>query len=238
MARSLLADGPAGSCLYLYGITLNTADLASVVPAPLELITTERLAAWVERLTAEQCSSEVIDGKLRSIEQAGALARAHERMLEFAMTLGPVFPARLYTLFSGPEALQAYLSRNERCLLSVLERLRGRREWGLKLYYAATAPDCELLGTVQRRERIDRMMRAVLGSLTPLAAQLRLKPCFPLHVSERTQALVLNLSLLVDISAEAAFNTEVTRLAAQQELDGFAFQLSGPWPPYSFCDAQ
>lgn len=231
------SPGVAGeSCLYLYGITLNRSELSAALPAPLECVSTERLAAWVQRLTAEQCSPRVIDGILRNIEAAGPLARRHERVLELAMGYGSVLPARLYTLFSGAEALRVYLTQNEERLVSVLDQLNGRREWGIKLYFTEAGQGAALPVRVQQRELIDRTVRRVLGGLTPLAAQIRLKPCFPRQVSEQSQALVLNVSVLVDMSAEAVFNTEVMRLAGQKELDGFEFQLSGPWPAYSFCD--
>ena len=50
------------------------------------------------------------------------------------MEHGPVVPARLCTLFSGPDALRDFLAANADGLRETLDRLRGHREWSLKVY--------------------------------------------------------------------------------------------------------
>jgi hypothetical protein len=250
--------------VYLYGVSPNYPGLARIGRTPYELIKTERLAAWVEWVSAKDFSPSTVEEKLRSIEWVGPAAREHERVLELAMHAGPIFPAPLCTLFTGVEALLGFLAMNETRFLSAFEKLAGRREWGLKLYCddarvrsavaaeegqeratSGAVPPGHAYVLAKRREfqlagraaaLSDQIVKKVIDTLAPLAFETRVKPCLAQHLTRRPETMVLNLAALVDKSAEATFHAEIVYLAAQIGADGFSFNLSGPWPPYSFCD--
>ena len=48
------------------------------------------------------------------------------------------------------------------------------------------------------------------------------------------RTMVLNASYLLDRAREPAFRAVFDELRTQCAADGFAFELTGPWPPYSF----
>ena len=47
--------------------------------------------------------------------------------------------------------------------------------------------------------------------------------------------MVLNWALLLPAAAVADFRGRIERANAEQNPGGLAFEVSGPWPPYSFC---
>jgi gas vesicle protein GvpL/GvpF len=50
------------------------------------------------------------------------------------------------------------------------------------------------------------------------------------------ETLLLSLAAFVDATARAAFHGAVAELEERFAEEGFTFAVSGPWPPYSFCD--
>jgi len=99
---------------------------------PLQAVTHSELVALVEPVCAQEFSSEALDARLEDIEWVSRRARRHETVLEGAMRYGVVAPARLCTLFSSALALRQSLAANEGRFLAALERMRVRKEWGVK----------------------------------------------------------------------------------------------------------
>ena len=52
----------------------------------------------------------------------------------------------------------------------------------------------------------------------------------------RKEAMISHAALLIDLDAHDPFHAEMSRLASQMKSEGFFFEFTGPWPPYSFCE--
>ena len=52
---------------------------------------------------------------------------------------------------------------------------------------------------------------------------------------EAGREMVLNWALLLPAAKVNDFRARVGRANAEHQLDGLGFEVSGPWPPYSFC---
>ncbi len=68
------------------------------------------------------------------------------------------------------------------------------------------------------------------------------KPClskrlFGKELTGRPEPMLLNLVLLVDTDKVAKFRSDVDRISQRYASWGCLFEVSGPWPPYSFCSA-
>lgn len=83
--------------------------------------------------------------------------------------------------------------------------------------------------------RIDDAVDEILGALEPLPVETCVKPLLPEQATGRCETMVLNLVALVDTAARERFHAAVENLARRFGHDGFTFEVSGPWPPYSFC---
>ena len=86
--------------------------------------------------------------------------------------------------------------------------------------------------------RTDAMADEALETLESDAADLRLRPLLSEEASGRPEPMVLNVAALVDITAREVLRTTLSRLSEHFEAEGFSFEASGPWPPYSFCDGE
>jgi Gas vesicle synthesis protein GvpL/GvpF len=84
--------------------------------------------------------------------------------------------------------------------------------------------------------RIEVAVNEVLDALAPVTVDTRLRSLLSATVTGRREAMVINAALLVDIAGYPAFRTIAEGLASRLAAEGFAVELTGPWPPYSFCE--
>jgi hypothetical protein len=71
-----------------------------------------------------------------------------------------------------------------------------------------------------------------------MAVETRLRSLLSGAATGRREAMVVNVALLVDTAGCPALHTAVGELDAHLRTEGFALELTGPWPPYSFCDEE
>lgn len=63
----------------------------------------------------------------------------------------------------------------------------------------------------------------------------RLNRVLPREATGRNEDMILNAAYLVAKDKVARFNQEADRLNSDGKEKGISFDLSGPWPPYNFC---
>lgn len=192
-------------------------------------------------------------------EWLAAAAQRHHTIVQQLLAAGPVLPIRFGTIVEG-DAIAPLLERHQEMLRSELDRLDGHTEWGVKLFVdtaalgraaehsseALRALDEEIATSAQgkayllkrRREaglaeaieqHVCAMVEQVRSRLAQLAsdtADLPLPPVLPAG-----KEMLANLSFLVPNARTDEFTTAADRVAHELSLQ---FELSGPWPPYSF----
>jgi hypothetical protein len=85
---------------------------------------------------------------------------------------------------------------------------------------------------------IDDSIDEIVGVVESSAFDLRSRPLLGEDVTGRNDTMVFNLAVLVDEAAQDTFQTAIDNLAARFGAYGFGLELSGPWPPYGFCDQE
>ncbi|MBI3071366.1 MAG: GvpL/GvpF family gas vesicle protein [Deltaproteobacteria bacterium] len=120
--------------VYLYGVVPVDQALPRDAGIALFGISQGALKAIVEPVSAIDFSPAALEKNLKSIEWVAVIARKHKAVLEQAMRHGTVIPARLCTLFSSDDAVERTLALYQERFLATLSRLKGREEWGLKVF--------------------------------------------------------------------------------------------------------
>lgn len=261
------AEVGGGQILYLYGVVPNGQPLPTSEAVALETVPFADLAAVVEHVPASEFSAEALEQRLQSVDWVAPLARKHSAVLNDVMQHGPVVPARLCTLFSSADALIGSLAENEQRFRDALSLLKGREEWGLKVFCheetlrsmagsidpqvkaldaaAATASPGQAFVLRKKRDgrlaevvsaRIEEVLDEVLDAIASVAADTCLRPLLSEPATGRREAMVMNAALLVDVAASSALGTTTEELVSRFCTEGFVVELTGPWPPYSFCD--
>jgi hypothetical protein len=247
--------------VYLYAI--GGVALRSVLPsgligiggAPVRVVVGERLAAIVSYVDPLQFGAEPLRRNLQDLSWVAVAARAHHAVVDAVWRHQPVAPLRLATIYRDERSVRGLLSAREAEFVDVLDRIRGRQEWGVKAFTrvrdepgpangaeTGLGPGAAyLLRKREVRERTSRVRRRGQDAaehlhrlLTASARDNRRYAPQDLRVAGHPADLVLNAAYLVEESASADFQHTVE---GWQSPD-IRVELTGPWAPYSFASLE
>jgi len=253
---------------YVYGVVSVAsgrdlpADLIGVDSrSPATLVEGSGLAAIVSRVSLAEFGEEQLHDNLNDVAWLEDKARAHEEVLDAALSRMTVVPMRLCTIYRSEDQVQEMLGRERDLLVDALARLQGKTEWGVKVIAEPGAleraaaqggarPDDEAKlspGTAymseKRRQALSReegdrvaeeWAEAVHERLAAKASEALLNPLQNPEVSGHIGEMLLNGVYLVDDREAEDFRGVVDQLAGEYLELGAAVELTGPWPPYNF----
>lgn len=159
----------------------------------------------------------------------------HERVLEAAMRLGPVLPARFGTTFADLPALVAALEREHASFRGALERVRGCVELAVRVALPPDQASPSESGREYLRAKLARRQEreaAAERTLVPLSSHAVLSQTPSLESDPGT----LRASYLVRADEVPRFAEAVQALA--QSNSELALSCTGPWAPYSFVGSE
>lgn len=265
-----MEDRDVSELIYLYGFVPADApqpppSLAGIADRPTELLSLDAVAAVISRVPATEYDPDLVEARLEDLGWVGAQGLAHERVVLWFVDNADILPVRLLSMHSNVDALRRALHLDVAGIAAQLARLRGRREWNLKVAYddaelvrhgAAVSEelrtlDADISGAPPGRRYLLERKRAevakgeVARAAQRLAAELldALRPIaedarvLPLAAGDQTGSVVLNAALLVRRDAEPALRAEAERRIAAHRALGMLPNLSGPWAPYRFLQA-
>ncbi len=246
--------------IYLYAVTDSPVALAET-----RTLAVRSLFATVADVPAAEFSADALQKNFRDLAWIERYARKHERIIDSLMQASTVLPCRFPTLFYSESAAVAFIEQNYEALFALAQKLRGKEEWGIKLYSHAehfhqailNEPallnlDAEIaqasagkafLLKKRRQEVLAELLslrqhaatQQVLQRLQPFAIELKVNPPLPKEVTERDDEMILNAALLIDTSQTSFFLEEVHRLADELRTTGLTLEHSGAWAAYNFC---
>lgn len=127
--------------VYAYGVASSTPDLSGAPPgldgAPVVAIGGGDLAALCSFVAAGDYAGERVEERAGDVEWMGPRAVAHDAVLTWASDHAEVVPFTMFTLYSGRESVETMLREQRDSLAKTLERVRGAREYTLRLFQSA-----------------------------------------------------------------------------------------------------
>ncbi|MET7380845.1 GvpL/GvpF family gas vesicle protein [Streptomyces sp. NPDC005526] len=260
-----------GTLTYAFAVTRTpppgdalTAAAGHGGGGPLRVLRAGTLWLVVQDVPAETFGEASLGERLNRPEELERCARTHHRGVETAALSGPVVPLPMATLYLGDDSAVESVSAREAELGDLLDRLRGRTEWAVKVHAveaAGPAPGTDgtggddapaerdapggraYLGRVSARRRTQRDAReralaaahAVDRELRRYAvAATRHRPQSE-HLTGRSAPQLLNAAYLVDDAERVAFTRAVAGFGAGRVGTLVETTASGPWIPYSFA---
>ncbi len=243
-------SAPSHAGLYLYGITIADSSACPAVGvggAGVETLVEGSLAAVVSRIAP---------GKVRP--QRANLA-AHHRVLRELAGQWPVLPVVFGTISSDEEDLRRVLQRNHDALAALLQRLRGKVEMGLKIfwdlpnvfeYFVASHQELETMRnrlfrpgrtpSVEEKVQLGELFVSLLQQARQRHTRRVKEALAPYCVEIRAidageERMIMKLACLVEGDRQQQWE-EGVRQAAMLFDDHYRFDYNGPWPPYNFAD--
>jgi hypothetical protein len=272
--RRAPADASPAPLLYLYAILDAPADLEAQLttdPIPgldpreaLFALPVGPLRAIVSRVPAEAFQDEPLNALLSDLPRLAPYLVSHDAAVSALVRRGhDLIPMSFGVIFRDAERLIGLLTQRVAEFEATLARVRGKREWGVKLFVAtdllldaaAGATDelraltseialaapgrAYLLG--KRRERLAASAAEALAgeALADVLAHLgALSAAVHREAVESGEGggpqLLLKAAFLVDVRCADRFQREAERLRSAWAPRGSTLELSGPWAPYSF----
>jgi len=248
----------ADSLVYLYAV--GDAALGESLPpgltgvdgAPVRVIVEGRLGAVVSTVDPVHFDEETLQRNLEDLTWLAETARAHHALVEAVWRHEPVAPLRLATVYLDDDNIHSLLRQRGAAFTAVLDRIRGRREWGIKAFaHGSEDVDADqsadsnlgpgaayLLRKRMARERGARAQQDVQEAVADLhralsaaAAASHLYPPQAPQLSGRREPMVLNAAYLVEESEATTFTNAVQTWHSPH----VHHELTGPWVPYSFA---
>jgi Gas vesicle synthesis protein GvpL/GvpF len=195
--------------------------------------------------------SEALAGRLKDINWVADAAVAHESVVEHfaAARETAVVPMKLFTMFSSRDRAVADLCARRDEVRSILKRIRGCHEWGVRVTKRAVSPPRRAAaqkptsGTafLAARKRARDDARDSLVKAAEAAERAYLTLARLARASERRDAPreatappLVDAAFLVAAEKRGRFRAAAVRSARACRESGADLVLTGPWPAYSF----
>ena len=266
--------GASGSLLYLYGIVeagtegerlLASGSVPGLAPdEPLFPVVDGDLVAAVSRVPPATFEEEPLNALLADLPRLAPLAVQHEEAVRALLPVAPALvPMSFGMVYRGPEGVATLLRERGDAFRELLARVRGKYEWGLRVFRdvprwlatadatsdellrlaeeaaAASPGKAYLLGKQRERLRAAEADRLAAAALEAIVARLEPMSAAVRHNSlgaapPGPTRLVLSAAFLVDTGDTERFRAAAAELERAYQPQGLSLELSGPWAPYSF----
>lgn len=231
---------------------------------PLNLIAFKDVVAVVSAVRVDDFLGPPAEARMRDLAWVGPRACRHEEVVERVMRASSVVPARFAALFSSRESLANWLERHHDAISRALDRFADHEEWAVKGTLDRRTAEARFLAVALARRGgalssspgaryfEERRIRAGIGEdldtwLKEVGAEIA-RALLDWAVEFRERAVVsggapheeeggriLNWAFLVPRSRADDFGARIQRINNEYAEHGLVLDLSGPWPPYSFC---
>ena len=223
------------------------------------------VAAVLSVVSAHEFCGPLAEDNLRDLAWLGPRACRHQAVIERVMRGAPILPARFGALFSSLKNLEGLLTKHHDTISRFLARVTDQKEWAVKAFLDRGRAEAVLLARdlaqgekplsaapglrYMQEQKIKSALQGELshqleGACGEMAHQLALcatgfceRRVLAREVSGDDREPVVNWAFLVPLHGLADFRARIARANVQPALPGLVFELSGPWPPYSFCPA-
>jgi hypothetical protein len=246
---------------YVYAVchpfgTPLQAELTGVAGDPPRLLHHHGLVAVVSHVPERDFAEKPLHAHLEDLDWLSETARAHQGVIDALTVVTTPLPLRLGTVFQDDSGVRVMIEAHEDAFRRTLDRLRGRVEWGVKVYAekkredseageatrekAASGRDYLRQRRMQVRTHEDMWQQAesfasrLHEMLSAYAEDSRLHAPQNATLSGASGQNVLNAAYLVPRWDSEEFVELVDR--TKDEAPGMRVELTGPWAAYSFAD--
>lgn len=235
------------------------------VEAQLEMERDAALAAVVSAVPLTDYGEDALQTRLSDPTWTAVRAMRHEKVVEHFARRASVVPLRFGTIYLERGGVKQMLSQRGAELRAIIERLRGREEWGVnilcdrkKLVETITSLSSRLRElseqAASRSPGQSYLMRKKIETMRLDEARIEIKRVAARIESELSALsdgaarlrvlkdesgehhdLVAKFAFLVARTGFDEFRAAAERLAQEHAPAGFRLELTGAWPAYNFA---
>ena len=232
--------------------------------AKLEWVRANDLAALASEVSLELYGEEALAEHLSDATWTAVRAMRHETVVEYVAKRASVVPLRFGTIYLERSSIERMLNEKGRELTQIIERLRGREEWGVNVYWDRATLLASITEVSPRLRELARqaeaaspgqayLMQKKIEALRADEARTalneiidRVEQTLTDHADEGRRLRILKVeatehgelkgkfAFLVKRSQFEEFRAAAERLAEENAAAGVRLELTGPWPAYNF----
>lgn len=224
----------------------------------------KEIVAVYSRVSLEDFCGPSAESRLQDVAWIGPRACRHEEVIEQVMRHSPVFPTRFGTIFSSTQRLEQLLKIHYGTIFQFLEQTHNKEEVALKgfvdrdqakktLVTAALDGEAERLAELspgmryfQKKQTLSgaekdlnrhlkEVLEAIWNDFKNYATDFSERKLMSREATGLEVDMVLNWAFLLARDSKEDFRERVNQARDDHAKLGLTFELSGPWPPYSFC---
>lgn len=252
--------------LYLYCVT-ETLPLfrPEVAACDIQVIEGHGLYAVVGRVSSCEFSEETLKKNLYDVKWVESRVLQQHKIVQETMANCTVIPFKFATIFKTEEKIKVMLEEHDGEFREILEELKGREEWGIKLYcdierLKASLEEAEEIRRIEDemslaspgkmyflRKKKDSLIKGMLTEkiheygmesfeiLREQSRDARINKPLPKEATLKKDDMIMNAAFLVDKTKITGFIGSIEHLKERYSPRGLDFDCTGPWPPYNFC---
>lgn len=235
---------------------------------PLFPIEAEGLIAAVSRVPMVDFAEEALNELVTDLPRLAPLVVRHEGAVRTLYAAAPALvPMAFGAVYREPEGVVRFLTAEAERLASLLDAVRGRQEWGVKVFADAAelrsaaerssaalralddeartaGPGRAYLLQRKREEMLASETRGLLGAALETIMELLGADSNATRLDDipRDQdgptELVLKAAFLIEGGAAQAFQARAAEMKDAYLSQGLSVEVTGPWAPYSFTGAR
>ncbi|MEW6731754.1 MAG: GvpL/GvpF family gas vesicle protein [Acidobacteriota bacterium] len=214
-------------------------------------------------VSREEFCGPLSELRMQNITWLGSHARHHEEVIEEIMHHVPVLPTRFGTLFSSLDKLQELLTKHYSTITDFFTRLANNQEWAVKGFLNRQKAQEHFFSLLLQRQQeklsslskgiryfheqqiriqvdkelgywLKQIYLTLANRLNNCTVNFRERKILSRDIYGKNMDMTLNWAFLVKPEAIREFHACISETHTQCAQQGLAFELSGPWPPYSF----
>src|SRR5690348_3473615 len=235
--------------LHLYGLTEASRPLPDLARdlrgvdgvAPIESIICGGLTCWISRVPEAEFAQNLAKN-MQDLAWLAAVTTRHQQVVSAIAGAADILPARFGIEFLNDESLRSHIEGRQSLLKADLDRIRGREEWGVKVFGLpmAPAPKKKIRSGKEYLQAKSALTRRVTDRESPEL----------LEFAKALQSIADNMAeggKFAATSRELEFHkTILLQRANRKRLESLVrsyskkwknrkrIECTGPWPPFSF----
>ena len=223
------------------------------------------LYAVVGDVALEEYGEEAMAEKGEDVEWLKEKAVMFMNIILKLHTLSDIIPMKFLTIFTSLERVKNVINENLEIFLHNFEKIQNREELSVKIYCDAKKYKDKMMGAEianfekslagkpkgaafflkkkfdsELDDRVSSRICNIADSFTEglkdFAAEMKSNKLLAKEITEIPTPMILNCAFLIDNEKQELFNEKIEELKNEYEDSGFMIDLSGPWPPFSFCE--
>ena len=245
---------------------LDTTSFPAAIEdkAKLEWVTAHDLVALASTVPLDEYGEEALAAHLSDATWTAVRAMRHETVVEYVAKRVSVVPLRFGTIYLERSSIERMLNEKGRELSEIIERLRGREEWGVNVYSDRATLLASITEVSPRLRELARQAEAASPGQSYLMQKKiealrvdeartslneiveRIEKALSAEASDTKRLRILKVeatehgelkakfAFLVKRSQFEEFRAAAERLAEKNLAAGVRLELTGPWPAYNF----